>query len=67
MTTFFINNPTFSENGPTWINIVATDGMTFNEVRLVGNGFRWRSRTWTTSRGRLCRPRRRPCWVLAAW
>ncbi len=35
---FFVNNPTGNNNttGPSWVNIVATDGMVFNEVRLVG-------------------------------
>lgn len=39
LTSIFVDNPTYSENGPTWVNIVATGGMTFNEVRLVGIGF----------------------------
>jgi hypothetical protein len=36
---FFINNPTFGPTGPTWVNMVADPGMSFDEVRLVGFGF----------------------------
>jgi hypothetical protein len=31
--------PTFSEIGPTWLNITTDAGSTFDEVRLVGFGF----------------------------
>lgn len=35
----FVSNPTYSSSGPTWVDISATGGMTFDEVRLVGFGF----------------------------
>jgi len=36
---FYVANPTFSETGPTWVNITTDGGSTFDEVRLVGFGF----------------------------
>lgn len=36
---FFIDNPTWSETGPTWVNITTDGGSTFDEVDFVG--FNW--------------------------
>ncbi len=36
---FFIQNPAYGGFGDSWINIVATDGMVFDEVRGLGFGF----------------------------
>lgn len=39
MASFYIQNPTYSASGPTWIDIVSTGGMSFNEVRFASLGF----------------------------
>ncbi|MCC6970716.1 MAG: hypothetical protein IT434_10890 [Phycisphaerales bacterium] len=36
---FFIDNPTWGDTGPTWVNITTDSGSTFDEVRFVGFGW----------------------------
>ena len=35
----FFFGPTFSDFGPTWLNITTDAGSTFDEVRILGYGF----------------------------
>lgn len=36
---FFIDNPTWGDTGPTWVNITTDGGSVFDEVRFVGFGW----------------------------